>query len=59
MPVGQCSRLFGAPFDNRLVQRAVLTDQHVARLVALGVHPADIGHHVALEQVEQTANGVQ
>ena len=37
----------------------MLPDQHVAGLFALGIHATDVGHHVALEQVEQTPNGVQ
>ncbi|MNX94674.1 hypothetical protein D3C86_1269150 [compost metagenome] len=37
----------------------MLRDQHVAGFGALLVHAADVGHHVALEQIEQATNGVQ
>ncbi len=37
----------------------MLTDQHVPGFGALLVHAADVGHHVALEQVEQPPDGVQ
>ncbi|MNU05895.1 hypothetical protein D3C72_2508710 [compost metagenome] len=37
----------------------MLAHQHVTGFCALRVHAADVGHHVALEQVEQPLDGVQ
>ncbi|MNN32114.1 hypothetical protein D3C81_1458260 [compost metagenome] len=37
----------------------MLRDQHVAGFSALLVHATYVRHHVALEQVEQPANGVK
>ena len=59
MPVGQGPGFLGAAVHDRLIERPVLLDQAVAGFVALGVHAADIGHHIAFEQVEQPADGVQ
>ncbi|MNN44162.1 hypothetical protein D3C81_1584400 [compost metagenome] len=59
MPAGHLPRLLRPALDNRQVQFAVLTDQHVACFRALLVHAANVGHHVALEQVEQAPDGVQ
>src|SRR5471030_1664567 len=55
---GNFPRLLRPPFDNCQVQLPMLTEQHVASLGTLFVHAANVGHHVALEQIEQSANGV-
>ncbi len=59
VPVGNLPRLLRAPLDDRLEQLAMLAHQHVAGFAALCVHAADVGHHVALEQIEQPLDGVQ
>ena len=48
MAAGHFPRILCPPLNNRQVQLAMLTDQHVARFAALLVHPANVGHHVAL-----------
>ena len=37
----------------------MLRDQHPPGFAAQRIHAADIGYHIAFEQVEQAANGVQ
>ena len=59
VPAGHLPRILRPALDNRQVQFPVLTDQHVPGFGTLLVHAADVGHHVALEQVEQPPDGVQ
>ena len=59
MPVDHFARVIRTAVDDRIVQFLMLTHEHVARFVAQSVHPADVGHDVAFEQIEQTTNGVQ
>lgn len=59
MGAGDLACILGTAVHDCPVQGAVLVEQGVADVAAQGDHAADVGHHVALEQVEQTADGVQ
>ena len=59
MPVRQGPCLFSLAGHDRPIELAVLLHEHGAGFGTLGIHAADVGHHIAFEQIEQTANGVQ
>jgi hypothetical protein len=59
MPIGHLPRQLRLTRNTSGVQIAMLLHQHLTDFIALRIHTINIGQHIALEQIEQGANGVQ